>query len=203
MIRAFLAIQLSSDLRDALATIQDEVKRRLEPGCGRQVKINWVRPSSAHLTLKFLGDIPHESVEPLRAMIEQAVAGHRTLSIPCTRIGVFPRPQQPRVLWVGPSESWEQGQEGQRLLSLHCAIEDSCEAAGFQSEGRLFTAHVTLARIKEGERQVGQALLQSGLLDRPTAASLLSVSTIVLVKSELRPTGSVYTNLWEVRIGDA
>ncbi len=101
---------------------------------------------------------------------------------------------------MGPSESWEQGQEGLRLSALYRAIDDRCEAAGFHSEGRPWTPHLTLARIKEGERQVGQALLQSGLLDRPAETGLLSVAAIALMKSDFRPTGSIYTKLWEVPI---
>jgi 2'-5' RNA ligase len=62
--------------------------------------------------------------------------------------------------------------------------------------------HLTLARVKEGERHVGQALAKSGVMDRPIASGVLAVESIVLMKSELRPTGSVYTKLWEAREND-
>ncbi|MBI4003136.1 MAG: RNA 2',3'-cyclic phosphodiesterase [Nitrospira defluvii] len=201
MIRAFLAIELPQELSTTLATIQQDLKRRLERTVDRHVRISWVRPASMHLTLKFLGDTAGESIESLQAAIEQAVSAHRAIAIPLERLGVFPRPQQPRVLWVGPSESWEQGHEAQRFTALHHAIEDCCQAANFAPEGRSFSPHLTLARIKEGERQVGQALAQSGVLDRPVMIGTLPVEAIVLMKSELRPTGSFYTKLWEVRIG--
>ena len=61
--------------------------------------------------------------------------------------------------------------------------------------------HLTLARIKDGERHVGQVLLQTGVMDRPVMTGALPVEAIVLMKSELRPTGSVYTKLWEVTLG--
>ena len=60
--------------------------------------------------------------------------------------------------------------------------------------------HLTLARIKDGERNVGQALEQSGVIERSTTPGTLSIEAIVLMKSELRPTGSVYTKLWEVKL---
>ena len=197
MIRAFFAVQLSHDLRATLATIQQDVKRQLERTVDRHVRISWVQPDSMHLTLRFLGDTADESIEPLRLAIEQALSAHQAIPIPLERLGIFPRPQAPRVLWVGPSASGEQGREAQRLAAIHRAVETCCRAANFAPEERPFSPHLTLARIKEGERQVGQALAQSGLLERPVTIGALPVEAIVLIKSELRPTGSVYTKLWE------
>ena len=155
-----------------------------------------------HLTLKFLGDIPEKSIEPLRAAIGQATSLHRPISIPLARLGVFPRSQLPRILWVGPSESWEQSDEAERLAALHRAVEERCQAAGVASEVRPFSPHLTLARMKQGERQVGQALAQSGAMERPVVIDLLPVDAIVLMKSELCPTGSIYTKIWKVSVGE-
>lgn len=200
MIRAFLAIELPQGLRTALAAIQQDLERLLKRTVDRHVRISWVRPASMHLTLKFLGDTVDDSIEPLRVAMDQVVSAHRAMPIPLERLGPFPRPQAPRVLWVGPSESWEQGHEAQRLAALHRAVEGCCRAANFAPEERSFSPHLTLARIKEGERQVGQALAQSGLLDRPATIGTLPVEAIAFMKSELRPTGSVYTKLWECRL---
>ncbi|MCE3224297.1 MAG: putative 2-5 ligase [Nitrospira sp.] len=201
MIRAFLAIELPEDLRRALTTLQQDLKRQLERMVDRQSRITWVRPASMHLTVRFLGDMPDESIEPLRLAVEQAVSAHRAIAVPLERLGVFPRLQQPRVLWVGSSESWEQSDEAKRLATLHRAIEDCCQAADFAPESRPFSPHLTLARIKEGERQVGQALAQCGAMDRPVTIGVLLVGAMTLMKSELCPTGSIYTKLWEVGIG--
>ena len=51
-----------------------------------------------------------------------------------------------------------------------------------------------------GDRQVGIALAKSGLLDRALSTSSLVLESVVLMKSDLKPTGSVYTKLWEVRL---
>ena len=197
MVRAFLAIELPQELRATLAAIEQDMKRQLERTVDRHVRISWVRPDSMHLTLRFLGDTPDESIEPLRVAIEASMSAHRAIPIPLERLGTFPRPQAPRVLWLGPSASWEQGREAQRLAALHYAVETCCRAANFAPEERSFSPHLTLARIKEGARQVGQALAQNGLLERPVTIGMLPVEAIVFMKSELRPTGSVYTKLWE------
>jgi 2'-5' RNA ligase len=62
------------------------------------------------------------------------------------------------------------------------------------------SAHLTLARIKAGHRAVGQALAKSGVMDRTLALEPLSVHAIALMSSELKPSGSVYTALWESRL---
>ena len=197
MIRAFLAVELTPDFRGALSAVQQDLKRRLEPAVGRQARISWVSPASMHLTMKFLGDTPEEVIGSLHTMVSEVAAGHRVIEVPFSRLGTFPRPQQPKVLWAGPLESWEQGSEGERLQALYRSLEEGCRGAGLAAEVRPFSPHLTLARIKEGERQVGQELAQCGLLDRSVTIGLLPVETLVMMRSELRPAGPVYTKLWE------
>ena len=48
--RAFIAIELSAQLRSELGRLVE----RLRPGLG---KVGWVKPDKMHLTLKFLGEI--------------------------------------------------------------------------------------------------------------------------------------------------
>lgn len=203
MIRTFLAVELGDDLRNRITLIQQDLRQRLGCESSKDSRITWVQPSSLHLTMKFLGDTGELQIEPLREAVGRAMTGHEVVHMPIERLGVFPRLQQPRVLWVGPSEQWEQGDDAKRLTALHRAIEDCCQPFGFEPEGRPLSPHLTLARVKEGERHVGQALAKSGVIDRPISLGLLAMDSIVLMKSELRPTGSVYTKLWEVRTGDS
>ena len=196
MIRAFLAVELPPDFRAAVSSVQQDLKRRLEPAVSRQVRISWVQPASMHLTVKFLGETPEHVIESLFTMVSGVAAAHRTIEVPFSRLGTFPRPQQPRVLWAGPLESWERGSEGERLQALYRAVEKECRAAGLVAEERPFSPHLTLARIKEGERQVVEGLTHSGMLDHPVTIGLLPITTLVMMRSELRPAGPVYSPLW-------
>ena len=162
--------------------------------------MSWVRPASLHLTLKFLGDMDEQVIDPLRVALELAIGSQIAVNVPLERLGAFPRPHSPRVLWVGPSENWEEGAEAKRLVEIHGAIEQACEGLGFRREAKSFSAHLTLARIKVGERHMGIALAKSGVLDCPLSLRSLAVELVVLMKSELRPTGSVYTKLWAVQL---
>lgn len=198
MIRTFLAVELGDDLRNQITLIQQELRQRLGRESSRDIRITWVQPSSIHLTMKFLGDTDEHLIEPMHQALQRAITGHGTIQIPIGRLGVFPRLQQPRVLWVGPSEQWEQGDDAKRLVALHRAVEDSCQSFGFAVEERPLSPHLTIARVKEGERHVGQVLAKSGVMDRPISLGLLAVESVVLMKSELHPTGPLYTKLWEV-----
>ena len=198
MIRTFLAVELSHELRGKLGTLQQELKRRIEPEMKRDMRISWAQPASIHLTIKFLGDMDEQVIDPLLVAVEEAIGNQTAINVPLERVGAFPRPQSPRVLWVGPSENWERGIEAKRVTEIHGAIEQACEGSGFLRETRPFSPHLTLARIKMGERHVGVTLAKGGVLDRPLSLGSLAVESVVLMKSELKPTGSVYTKLWEV-----
>jgi len=200
VIRAFLAVELSQELQAGLATVQQELKHRIEPELKRDMRISWTQPASIHLTLKFLGDLDEQVIDPLLVAVEQAIGSQIAVNVPLERLGAFPHPQSPRVLWVGPPENWDRGAEAKRIAEIHGAIEQACEGLRFLRETKPFSPHLTLARIRVGERQVGVALAKGGVLDRPLSLGSLAVESVVLIKSELRPTGSVYTKLWEVRL---
>src|SRR6476660_4377670 len=200
MIRAFLGVELSPELRATLATLQQELKQSIEPELKRGTRISWVQPASLHLTIKFLGETAEQVIDPLRAAVEQGIGSQMAVNVPLERLGGFPRPQSPRVLWIGPSENWEKGIDAKRITEIYARIEQACEDLRFLRETKPFSPHLTVARIKTGERHVGVSLAQSGVMDRPILLGSLVVESVALMKSELKPTGSVYTKLWSVRL---
>jgi 2'-5' RNA ligase len=202
MIRTFLAVEVADDLRAQIAQAQQDLKAQLSCESSKDIRIAWVQPASIHLTITFLGNTDKPLIEPIRHAIEEVMTGHRAFRIPIERLGVFPRLQQPRVMWVGASESWERGSDGARLVALHRAIEACCRSFGFVSEGKPLSPHLTLARIKAGDRQVGMALAKIGALDQPLVVGSLAINAITLMKSHLRPTGPVYTKLWEAGLAE-
>lgn len=202
MIRAFLAVELNEELRKRIAQVQQDLKQRLARDGLKDVRISWVQPGSIHLTIKFLGDIDEQFVDPLREALSNPMKAHQRIQIPIERLEVFPHPHQPRVLWVGPVESWEGSEDAKRLAALHEAVEGCCQSFGLAPEGRPLSPHLTLARIKAGERQLAQTLSQLGVMDRPLSLGPLGVESVVLMRSELRPTGSLYTKLWEVFVSN-
>ncbi len=147
MIRAFLAVEVSQSLRTELATVQQELKRSLEERMQGGTRISWAQPASIHLTLKFLGDMDEQVIDPLRAALEETIGSQVAVTVPLERLGAFPFPQAPRVLWVGPLEKWEKGTDAKRVAEIHDAIEQVCEGLHFLRETRPFSPRLKRTRL--------------------------------------------------------
>jgi 2'-5' RNA ligase len=186
-IRAFIAIPLPHPLLDRLSVLQ----RRLESQIPSR-SVRWVRAESIHLTLKFLGDTPTEKLPDIKRALT-AVAQHAPA---CTftvgELGCFPNPRRPRVVWVGVQEP------AGRLAALQDAIEEVMAPLGYPPEGRGFTPHLTLGRVRPGARRdevsrVGEVV--TGKTGEPLAE--VSADHFALIRSVLKPTGAEYTTLEE------
>ena len=203
MLRAFVAVDLDADSRKALARAQERAKDRIMRELSRlasEVRIQWVRPDSIHLTLKFLGEIADTRVEEIRRTLAATIQAQARFSVELGGFGVFPDLRAPRVLWVGIS-----GQSDQvtSLARLAADVDSGLDALGFPREARPFSPHLTLARIKERSREVGKALAGSGLMAQTESLGSLRVDVVALIRSDLKPSGAVYTRLWEVPLGAA
>jgi len=198
MIRTFLAVEVSDEVRTAISQAQHDLKERLAAYPSKEIRITWGQENSFHLTLRFLGDTEKHLIDQLREAMASVRRSHQSIQIPLDRLQAFPNLQKPRVLWVGPSEQWRKSDAARQLAALHREIETCCHSFGFAPDDKPFNPHLTLARIKAGEREVGQWLAQSGVCDQPLSLGEVRIGPLVLVKSHLRPTGPVYTKLWEV-----
>lgn len=198
--RAFLAVELDKTLRDAIARAQQDLAAQIADEVRGRVRVSWPSPASLHLTLVFLGDFDERAIEPLRAALENAVRQFRAVRVPIDRVGAFPRGGAPSVLWGGPSDSWMNSDEMTRLRGIHDTIANVCVSFGVPRDHRAFAPHLTLARIKSDERAVGRALAKNDALTRPINAGDLVIQSIALMKSDTRPSGAVYTKLWEVQL---
>lgn len=189
MLRAFIAIKLSDELKGHIAEVQAELKRRAFGLDG----LGWVRPEGLHLTLRFLGDIAEEQVEPLKALLREVAVGIKPFALEARGIGVFPNPRAPRVIWLGLQGTPE---SMDALRRMQTGIEAGVAGLGFAPESRRFTAHLTLARVRD--RHSGAALAKVLEANRDRAVGSFIAASVGLVRSELRPTGAVYTTLVEV-----
>ena len=86
MIRAFLAVELSQELQAELATVQQDLKRRIEPEMKRDTRITWAKPASIHLTIKFLGDMDEQVIDSMLVAVEQTVGRQIPVNVPLERL---------------------------------------------------------------------------------------------------------------------
>ena len=92
--RAFIAIELSPEIKDSLSTMQSRLKYS-----GADVK--WVEVNNIHLTLKFLGDIIEEKCESIKSILDEIGRLSKPFEISIKNVGAFPNINYPRVIWVG------------------------------------------------------------------------------------------------------
>jgi 2'-5' RNA ligase len=190
-IRTFVAIELDDTLKDVLRQVQEELKRAPIARIGR-----WVAPDGIHLTLKFLGNISPERVPEITQAIERGCHSFAPFTISLSQPGFFPNARRLRVVWVGVDG------EVETLLQLQRSVESALNAIGFPPEKRGFQPHLTLARIRDyarpNEREEMAKRIAAVQVD--TSASML-VREVHLIRSDLRPTGAVYTRLSTVPLG--
>ena len=180
MIRSFIAIDFPEETRKALEDIQRALKQ-----CGAGVR--WVRPSSIHLTLKFLGNIQPAQVEDIARAVAQEIRDQPPITLRPAGLGAFPSQRKPRVIWIGMEG------EVQRLNGIQARLENALEPLGFAREKRGFRPHLTIGRVKDRRRL--QPLVDAmATLDVPPFNSF-DANEIILYKSDLRPTGAIYTKL--------
>lgn len=184
MLRLFFAVELPEEARTAVAQVQARLRAEAgEPG------IRWATPEQFHLTLKFLGETPEEELPLLLEAGQLAAAEIAPFSLTLADIGAFPRQRSPQVVWIGAKEGVPVLTELAQCLDRHVS------ERGFAQEKRRFNAHLTLARAKSPEGEEILARTLGNLSRRVDKIFNFLVEYFVLMQSELRPAGSVYTIL--------
>ena len=188
MMRLFIALPLSADVRRYLGSIISDLKTENSP-------TRWVRSDNIHLTLRFLGDTPDKLVTDLCKLLDDVAKNHTTINSNIVSLGAFPNLIRPRVIWAG-LEDEQNGQAGQdgiaQLVTLAKSVEDGVRTLGFDPENRPFRPHLTLARIKE-HRDTGDI---SESVGRYSFSKIqLNLDRIILFKSTLTSKGPIYEAL--------
>jgi 2'-5' RNA ligase len=191
VIRAFVAIDLPPDVQDCLEQISAQLKEQVG-----EKSVRWVRIPSIHLTLKFLGDVSVNNLDVLKEIISAEAALQKPLEISIGRLGAFPNARHPRVVWVGVEAPPE-------LTSLQRGIELRAIKVGYPKDKRSFFPHLTLGRVSRNAapnevRKIGDIIRSSSV----GFLGVASVQAVHLYKSDLLPTGAVYTKLFTAPLGD-
>jgi len=149
-------------------------------------KIRWVAKSNLHLTLRFLGPTPEESLDDINALLDQQLNARTPFKLQIAGTGCFPKPERPRILWLGI--------EGQvsELQAVVQRLNSGLERLGFPAEEREYHPHLTLARIKYPQKRTPEI---KTFLNTTYELIPLLVDRLQFISSELFPNGPVYTIL--------
>jgi 2'-5' RNA ligase len=183
-IRTFVCFEIPASILERLSSLQDKLKSL---GSG----ISWTRPEGIHLTLKFLGDVEEAQIDAIASAVEKAVAEVKPFTVTVKGTGAFPDFRRPRVLWAGIEEA------GGSLLKLQSRIDEELLRLGFPKEKRGFSAHLTMGRVKST-----QAIekITARLREESMDAGEFIAEEIIVMQSNLLPTGAVYTPLRTIRM---
>ena len=178
--RCFIAVELSTDIAEGVRRIQGGLRERT-------AGVSWVRPEGIHLTLKFLGDVDPDRVEGIASKAEACVKAIGPFTTRIKGCGGFPNVRNPRVIWIGVEDP------AGLLKELQARVEQGMEEMGFAREGRGYTPHLTIGRLRSGTGKggVAQALEAMKGCDLGT----MEVREVCLFRSLLKPTGAEYTKL--------
>ena len=185
--RVFVAVSLSSEIRERLASLQDRLRHA-------QADVSWVRPENIHVTLKFLGETEEKRLPSIRGALAEVSRDGASFSMEVAGAGSFGG-RVPRVVWVGVRDG------AQPLTELARQVEHNLARLGFPKEKREFTAHLTLGRVRSPRN--AQGLLTALQAAREEQFGTMAARTFELMQSELRPSGSVYAVLERFSLGTA
>lgn len=181
--RLFFAIDLPEALREPVAELQDDLRAA--------ESLSFTDPDQAHLTMKFLGEIPAEGDadggEPTVADAKLAgaaaaeAAGLGPFEVAVEGLGAFPSEEYISVVWAGVGEG------ATELEDLAAALERETTDRGFDAADHAFTPHVTLARMSDAR---GKDLVQDRIRNGAPSLGRFTAEELRLKRSLLGDDGA-------------
>ncbi|HSR88364.1 MAG TPA: RNA 2',3'-cyclic phosphodiesterase, partial [Pontiella sp.] len=178
--RSFIALDIGDEIRERL----DELQRKLKK---LHANVRWIRPKDIHLTLAFLGDVPVDKIDLIKAAM--GLAGEKTarFEVAAAGIGTFGRPGHPRVIWAGVPAC-------PALTLLQRQLVAALLAAEIDVDRKPFSPHLTLGRVKGIDRHTA-SMLEKIEKYAETPIGRTRIDHIGLIRSDLTSRGADYTVL--------
>lgn len=174
--RLFFAINFDDAIKKRLYQISLDFQKYNQP-------IKFENKDKLHLTLLFLGDVDVDSKKYELLLEKSLQISKKTQSteIEFNSIGIFKDFRNPRVIWIGCKEN-------EIIRKISDELKDSALRLGFKLDGKEFSPHITIGRVK-GD-------LSKNFIDFIKSYSFISFKTKVesfeLMESKLDRRGSKY-----------
>ena len=178
-IRTFIAVDLPSEIKMDIDRLITDLR---QDGSG----IRWVKAANLHITLRFLGDIPEESITGLADAIKGNIGICDPFNLTLSTLGGFPNLKRPRVIWVGTDSGSD------ALMRLAEKVEQACVDSDFGKADKRFSSHLTIGRVKFSR---GLEPLISRIAKTEFELSPFEIRDVAIIKSILSPAGPKYTRL--------
>jgi len=169
--------------------VHEKIEKFLKPFKKMSSPIRWVNPANVHLTLKFIGDVSIEKFKQIETALLEAVPKDGPILLDLTGCGKFGKNDSLSIFWLGTADN-------PRLNALYLSIENALERVGVPKEPRPFKAHITVGRNKRDFNFKSLFTRMDELSHQPIAQ--LEAASVILFKSDLKPSGPVYSVLKEI-----
>ena len=185
-IRTFIAVDVSPGIRNAASRIINRLSKDT-------VDFNWVEKDNLHITLNFLGDVDESEVPALCRLVNDTVSDFGSFELSVKGLGCFPKPEKPRVMWLGI----ETGDK--ELAELNNRLSTALETMRFPRERNDYRPHLTLGRIRRGGRW-NPALTRAVEYGKDLIGGAMIVDEVVVYSSFLDRNGPTYTAMSRIKI---
>jgi len=156
------------------------VKRELAGICFGLPGARWVKEGQIHLTLRFIGGVDDGVFQGIREGLGDIKSSSFAMRL--VGLGFFPPRKQPHVLWAGADPV-------EPVVALANRVESVLVRLGLEPEGRKFSAHVTIARLRDTPlAEVSRYLADNVLF----ASSEFEVDAFHLYSSVLTSNGAIH-----------
>lgn len=188
--RLFVAAEPSGQVRLAAAECAARLRARLERQNAAK-GIRWIPTENLHLTVWFLGEVSDARTSAVLDALRPALATP-SFDLHLEGFGAFPPSGPPRVFWIGVTDGLSQ------LASAHDEVGERLQPWGFAPEGRAYSAHLTIARIKEPPQGAARAAIRTAVGEEPADAGVCRIDALTVFRSRTHPKGAVYEPLLRV-----
>ena len=187
--RVFISVNLPVSAQKELQRLTEKLHKFHWP-------VKWGKTEKIHLTLAFIGSLPVSKLFLLQAAVEKGRAGMKSFEIGFKGLGSFPDFIYPRVVWVGLKGDLKS------LAALQKSIIRELEKTGFRLDKKPFVPHMTIGRVKKGISRgaLGDLGKKISKMRKIDFQNRILVKSVDIMKSELQRTGSVYTELAEIKL---
>jgi 2'-5' RNA ligase len=188
-VRLFVALELPDPWRAALSQSAAALERSA-PGVAR-----WVDSALMHVTLVFLGGQDPARLSSIQAAVDAAAAESPEFTLRLSAPGAFGGRRSLRVIWVGVDD-----RPPGALTRLQQSVAGRLRDAGLDFDDSPFRAHVTLGRAQRAASPSQSEAMHRAVTGGIGGAAVLGVEgfeveQVSLIRSDLRPTGPIYTPL--------
>jgi 2'-5' RNA ligase len=178
--RAFINFNLDLSTKEQIALFQQKLMQR-------GIKLRWSDPRQMHITLAFFEDIKGEEIEKVQEILKEEAMLRGKIVLQTGKLGGYPRKERAHILVLNVEG------EVKKIKSLVKRLRRNLEREKINFDHKPFDPHITIGRTRTP--------LYIPTIKMPKMASTFEVEDLDFTKSEFTNGGSIYSLLYQVKLG--